>query len=247
MRSIVAAMLIGGLVAPARGDDLTRARAFFEAGVDAYDAGQYETALRDFQQSHAMSHSPALYFNMAACEEHLNHYQAAALLLRQYLIEKPDAEDQAKVQARIKVLEERDDAMKRPEEPTVPIARLPASPPAATQAVAAPVAKAPARPRRVISWALVGVTGALVVGAVAAGSYAIVDHGDLKSGCGMTPAGCSPGAIGGMRAAQYATDALIGVAAAAAVATVVMFIVEPRLHRSRERASIRVTPAGVIF
>src|SRR5262245_46972672 len=68
--------------------NLEKAKAYFAAGVEAYDQGKYEVALREFQQAHALSHSPALYFNMAACEEHADHFQAAALLLRQYLIEK---------------------------------------------------------------------------------------------------------------------------------------------------------------
>src|SRR5436305_89553 len=77
----------------------------------------YSVALREFQRSHALSHNPALYFNMGACEEKENHDQAAALLLRQCLIEKPTADDRDKVEARIKVLEERDNDMKRPEPP----------------------------------------------------------------------------------------------------------------------------------
>src|SRR5438105_2785604 len=95
-------------------EGMEKARAYFQAGVDAYDEGKYEVALREFQHAHALSHNPELYFNMAACEEHTNHYQAAALLLRQYVIEKPGAEDRMKVEARIKVLEERDDSLHRP-------------------------------------------------------------------------------------------------------------------------------------
>ena len=41
---------------------------------------------------------------------------------------------------------------------------------------------------------------------------------------------------------------LIGVAAAAAVATVVLFIVEPRLHAKKmDHAALRLTPAGLVF
>ena len=90
---------------------MEQAKAYFGAGVDAYDQGKYEVALREFQHAHALSHSPALYFNMAACEEHMDHYQAAALLLRQYLIEKPDADDRGNVELRIKSLEERDERL----------------------------------------------------------------------------------------------------------------------------------------
>src|SRR3954469_25778148 len=104
-----AAMAKAGARADAAPDNMQRAKAYFAAGVDAYDQGRYEVALREFQHAHALSHSPALYFNMAACEEHMDHYQAAGLLLRQYLIEKPEADDKANVELRIKSLEERDE------------------------------------------------------------------------------------------------------------------------------------------
>src|SRR5690349_1294868 len=215
MRGTLVAVLVlcGAQVAHAE-DNLEKARAYFQAGVDAYDSGKYEVAMREFQHSHALSHNPALYFNMAACEEHLNHYQAAALLLRQYLIERPDADDRSKVENRIKSLEERDDSMKRLTEPTptpvAPVQQQPPPPP--------PPAK-----KRVISWAMLGVTGALGIGAIAAGSYSVVHHDDLKSTCGATPAGCSADQIDGLRSATIATDVLIGLTAASAVVTVVLF------------------------
>src|SRR4051812_35834638 len=93
MRGTLVAVIVLFCSAAYAEDNLEKARAYFQAGVDAYDEGKYEIAMREFQHSHALSHNPALYFNMAACEEHLNHYQAAALLLRQYLIERPDADD----------------------------------------------------------------------------------------------------------------------------------------------------------
>ena len=111
--------------ARAAGENVEKAKAYFAAGVDAYDQGKYEVALREFQHAHALSHSPALYFNMAACEEHMDHFQAAGLLLRQYLIEKPDADDRANVELRIKSLEERDERLHKiePEPGVKPVAR----------------------------------------------------------------------------------------------------------------------------
>jgi tetratricopeptide (TPR) repeat protein len=212
-----------------------RAKASFQAGVDLYDSGQYEKALGEFQKAHAISHNPALYFNMAACEERAHHYEAAVLLLRQYLLEQPNAEDRAKVEARIKVMQERDDAMKRPE------------PKPAETAAPAPAA-APPPNRRVVSWAMLGVTGALALGAIGAGAYTATEHGRLQGACGMTAAGCSDDAQSGMKSAALATDVLIGVAAASAVVTVVLFIVEPRLNaKKRERAARMLAPGGVRF
>src|SRR3954471_11428564 len=124
MRAIVVGLVVLAAASSARaaGENMEQAKAYFKAGVDAYDQGKYEVALREFQHAHALSHSPALYFNMAACEEHMDHYQAAGLLLRQYLIEKPEADDKANVELRIKSLEERDERLhKMVETPPTPM------------------------------------------------------------------------------------------------------------------------------
>ncbi len=82
MRAVVAGLVVLAATSTARAENVEQAKAYFNAGVEAYDQGKYEVALREFQHAHALSHSPALYFNMAACEEHMDHFQAAALLLR---------------------------------------------------------------------------------------------------------------------------------------------------------------------
>src|SRR5688572_12234180 len=89
----------------ARAVDREAARAHFQSAVQLYDRGQYEQALLEFQKAQALSHNAELYFNMAACEEKMDHFQAAALLLRQYLLEKPNAEDRGNVELRIRALE----------------------------------------------------------------------------------------------------------------------------------------------
>ncbi|HUS66733.1 MAG TPA: hypothetical protein VMZ28_19485 [Kofleriaceae bacterium] len=224
-------------------DKVNRARQYFNAGVEAYDQGKYEIALREFQHAHALSHNAALYFNMAACEEHMDHYQAAGLLLRQYLIEKPDAEDKQNVELRIKSLEERDERLHKMEmdraprmaEPVPPLP-LPVSPP-----------PRPERPKRLWTWVMLGVTGALAVSAIGVGSYAVAEHGNLKNGCGMTPMGCSGAQLDGLRSITNATDGLIGVAAAAAVITVVLAIIEPTRLRGHRADRAQLTPAGLVF
>jgi len=242
MRTLGAVMVWIALSGVAHADDnLEKARAYFQAGVDAYDEARYEVALREFQHAHALSHNPALYFNMAACEEHSNHFQAASLLLRQYLIEKPDADDRAKVEARIKVLEEREETLKRPE-PPLPPPRLTPTP----QVAPAPVVESHPPPRRrVASWAMLGATGFVGIGAIAAGGYAVSLHDSLKNSCGTTIAGCTQDQRDNLRSATVATDVLIGLTAAAAVVTVVLFIVEPRLGKHAERAHL--SSAGVVF
>jgi tetratricopeptide (TPR) repeat protein len=198
------------------------ARGYFQAGVALYDQGRYEDALYEFQRAQALSHNAELYFNMAACEEHMDHYQAAAVFLKQYLLERPEAADKENVRARIKALEERDERLHRPEGQPTPLV----SP--APIVVVAPPPPPPAPKKPIGGWVALGVTGALGVAAIALGSYTVVQHGNLKSTCGATPIGCAQGDIDGLHGAAIGTDVLIGLTAAAAVATVVVFVVERR-------------------
>jgi tetratricopeptide (TPR) repeat protein len=233
----VAALLLLLVAAPAWADKeaMTRAKAYFDAGVDAYDRGRYQVALRDFEQAHSLSHSPALYFNMAACEEHLDHFQPASLLLRQYLIEKPEADDKADVELRIRGLEARDEQQQRQrDEPKV----------AEVAPVVAPPAPVSDKPKLKYTWALLGATGLVGLAAIGVGSYTVVHHGDLKSSCGATAAGCSASQVSGLKSTAVATDVLIGVTAAAAVVTVIMAVVETR-HKHRHAAA--TSPARVAF
>lgn len=242
MRLCVALMVVVVLVTPARADNVERARAYFQAAVDAYDQGRYELALREFQHAHALSHNAALYFNMAACEEHMDHFQAASLLLRQYLIEKPDAEDHDNVEARIKGLEERDERLHKMVEDT-PIVAAPKPAPAP-----APVVMEKPRPHFKYAWIALGVTAAAGAAALGTGIYSITRHDALKSGCGATAAGCSASDRSSLDAATRATDALIAITAVGAVGTVIAFVLEARQHPSpSKQARVHFTGAGVTF
>jgi tetratricopeptide (TPR) repeat protein len=213
----------------ARAEDLAKARAYFQAGVDAYDEAKYEVALREFQHSHALSHNPELYFNMAACEEHMNHYQAASLLLRQYLIEKPAADDRPKIEARIKVLDEREESIHRMEPEPIVVHDRPALPP--------PPPPPPPKHSYVGGFVALGVTGALGIGAIASGAFALSEHGSLLNGCGKLPQGCTSAQTSAMDSAKVATDVLIGLTAAGAVVTIVLFVYESK-HPVASRSAL---------
>ncbi|HEY2743651.1 MAG TPA: hypothetical protein VGL86_03475 [Polyangia bacterium] len=241
MRAVVAGLVILAAATNARaaGENIEQAKQYFNAGVDAYDQGKYEVALREFQHAHALSHSPALYFNMAACEEHMDHYQAAGLLLRQYLIEKPDADDRANVELRIKSLEERDERLHKIEpEPTVK-----PTPGTTTAPATVTTTEAPKRHLK-YTWVMLGVTAGVGAAAIGVGAYTVAHHSDLKNGCGNSAAGCSSSQINGLKSTAVATDVLIGVAAAAAVATVAFAIVESRKGRSHAERGTHVAFIG---
>jgi hypothetical protein len=227
---ILAAVAVPALAraAPAPAQ-MAEAKAHFEAGAHAYDEGNYELALHEFEKSHALSLSPALYFNMAACEEHRHRLQAAAILLRQYLIENPAAQDRSKIEARIVRLETEDEQARRPREVVVP-------PPAPTPPLGGSVQR-----RRPYGWVALAASAALAVGAAAVGGWALADYGTLKNSCGTTNAGCSASQIDAMRTGAHVTDVLIGTAAAAAVVTLVLFVVD-RPRAVAQRAALAGRP-----
>ena len=247
MRAIVAGLVAWtALAATARAgeENVEQAKAYFAAGVEAYDQGKYEVALREFQHAHALSHSPALYFNMAACEEHMDHFQAASLLLRQYLIEKPEADDRANVEVRVKSLEERDERlhkMNEPEPTVKPSAGTPPPPAATTTSEAT-------KRRLKYTWVMLGVTAGVGAAAIGVGAYTVAHHSDLKNGCGNTVSGCTSSQINGLKSTAAATDVLIGVTAAAAVATVVFAVLESRKGRAHaEHADGNASGTHVAF
>jgi len=238
MRGIAAGLLMLAAASTARaaGENMEQAKAYFGAGVEAYDQGKYEIALREFQHAHALSHSPALYFNMAACEEHMDHYQAAALLLRQYLIEKPDADDRANVELRVKSLEERDERLHKMNEPEPLVKPNAGTMPATTT-------EAPKRHLK-YTWVMLGVTAGVGAAAIGVGAYTVAHHSDLKNGCGNSVDGCTSSQINGLKSTAVATDVLIGVTAAAAVATVVFAVVESRRGRAHAERGTNVAFIG---
>jgi hypothetical protein len=229
MRAIVAGLVVLAAASAARAsENMEEAKQHFAKGVDAYDQGKYEVALQEFGQAHARSHSPALYFNMAACEEHMDHFQAAALLLNQYLVEKPDADDRDNVKLRIKSLQERDERLHKMSEPIPPVKPAPLT----TEAPPPP-------PKRHLkyTWVMLGATAAVGAAAIGVGAYTVAHHSDLKNGCGNTVDGCTAGQINTLKSTAVATDVLIGVTAAAAVATVVFAVLETRKGREHADAN----------
>jgi tetratricopeptide (TPR) repeat protein len=238
MRAMVAGLVLLAAASTAHAaENLQEAKARFNAGVEAYDQGQYEVALREFQRAHALSHSPALYFNMAACEEHMDHFQAAALLLRQYLIEKPDADDKANVELRIKSLEERDERLHKMNEPE------PTVKPSSAM-TAPPETPPPTKAHLKYTWVMLGVTAAVGAAAIGVGAYTVVHHSDLKNGCGNSVDGCTSPQISGLKSTAVATDVLIGVTAVAAVGTVIFAVLESRKGRAHADAGTHVAFIG---
>lgn len=67
-----------------------RARTHFQSGTAYFDAGNYESGLREFQEAYDLSGRPGLLYNLYLCEERLGHLPEAATHLERYLAEVED-------------------------------------------------------------------------------------------------------------------------------------------------------------
>lgn len=90
-------------------DARDQARQNFGAGVEAFEAGQYETALGSFQEAYRLAPHPSVRVNMANCYEHLDRPLEAMFHYEHFLTESPDAPpaQRAEVEAALRGLRDR--------------------------------------------------------------------------------------------------------------------------------------------
>ncbi len=81
------------------------ARRAFEAGREAFAAGDYDTALQRFREAYELSHRSELLYNIAQSLDRLRRDQETLETLRRYLEEVPNSRSRSEVEARISVLE----------------------------------------------------------------------------------------------------------------------------------------------
>lgn len=92
------------------------ARALFEAGVLAYDAGHFEDALACFVRSRELSARPELLFNIAQAADRLRRDELALAAYRDFLAALPDHPQAALSRERVRFLES---VVTTPEPPAV--------------------------------------------------------------------------------------------------------------------------------
>jgi tetratricopeptide (TPR) repeat protein len=81
------------------------ARALFQAGAIAFEAGRFEEALQHFQRSRELSGRPELWYNVGTVLDRLQRDAEALAAFRSYIEALPDAPNGAQVRARIAILE----------------------------------------------------------------------------------------------------------------------------------------------
>jgi tetratricopeptide (TPR) repeat protein len=86
-------------------DTLNQAKTHFEAGKNAYNAGDYQTAIREFKAAEALRPSPILDYNIGLANEKLQKKRVAVKYYRRYLEGMPNAPNRAQVEQSIQQLE----------------------------------------------------------------------------------------------------------------------------------------------
>lgn len=162
------------------------ARALFNAGVAAFDAGRFEDALWSFQRAYDRSGRAQLLYNVAQCQDRMRRDDEALAAFERYLELVPNANNRMQVEARIVVLRE---SIARRNAPPVLAETQVATVPTPAEVAAADVASAPLsastqpterpshRGRRI---ALIAGSAAVVVAAVVT-TLVITQRGDSYS------------------------------------------------------------------
>jgi tetratricopeptide (TPR) repeat protein len=117
--------LFGPAPALAQSND-ERARLHFDSGTAYYDAGDYEDALREFQNAYELSERAGLLYNLYLCHERLGNLDEAIASLDGYLTDGDPAERREVLETRLANLRERAERQAEPEpEPEPELERNP--------------------------------------------------------------------------------------------------------------------------
>lgn len=215
------------------------ARGHFERGTRAFDTGDYELAVTEFQRAYELTQHPDLLFNIYSSAERAGQIELALASLERFLAEgeieperRPVLEERlANLRQRLET--QRVEAAPEPEvtepEPAVP----PTPEPEAAEAEPAPGGVHPA-----------GV-GVLIAAGVLAASFGVlaalseVEDGNLTAGCGATRS-CTSDQVATLNALNIAADVSWIAAAAAGVAGLVLLFALP--PEPAARADVAIAP-----
>ncbi|MCU1280261.1 MAG: hypothetical protein JWM53_3807 [bacterium] len=91
----------------APGDDaaMGQAKQHFETGRNAYNAGDYVTAIREFKAAEQLRPSPILDYNIGLANEKLGKRRVAVKYYKRYLEEQPNASNKGEVEQKVTALE----------------------------------------------------------------------------------------------------------------------------------------------
>jgi len=183
--------------APPTGGD-AEARGLFMAAQVAFDEGRFESAVQYFLQAFRLSGRPELLYNIGNTYDRLQKPEEALRHFEQYLQQRPGAENERQVEARVRLLRQTLEARQAPStseatpsEATLAPATVSAPTPEQTaqasaytepeRAPSAPPAATTADEGSGTSWVIWGGLGAVVV-AAAVVAVVIASGGDTTQG-----------------------------------------------------------------
>jgi tetratricopeptide (TPR) repeat protein len=176
-----------------------RARILFQAGRVHFEAGQYERALPEFEEAHALSGRDALLYNIAVTRERMGALRGALDAFDAFVaaeIEVPGL-PRERLLRRVEALRERVVAGEEDEAP-------PPEEPAAAPSTGPPIGPI----------VLFGVAGASLLGALVVGGMALGEDSTLRDTC--APA-CTDDDLSSIRTLRVLADVLFGVSLASAI------------------------------
>jgi hypothetical protein len=206
------------------------ARRHFDIGTQAFDTGDYDRAVAEFQASYELTHHPDLLFNIYSAAERAGHREPAADALERFLAEgavEPDR--RPALEQRLARLRERiaQDAQTEPvDAPDVAPEPGPQREGAPTNTLEAHPEPEPASPSGPHPAAI----GTLIAAGVLAASFGVfaglseAEDGSLSSTCGRS---CTDAQVSTLRAYDIVADVSWITAAAAGVTGLVLLFVLP--------------------
>jgi tetratricopeptide (TPR) repeat protein len=84
---------------------MAQAKQHFETGRNAYNAGDYVTAIREFKAAEQLRPSPVLDYNIGLANEKLGKRRVAVKYYKRYLEEQPNAPNKGEVEQKVTTLE----------------------------------------------------------------------------------------------------------------------------------------------
>jgi tetratricopeptide (TPR) repeat protein len=246
MRSFLLLATFGlaiALAAPAAAQvkDAARARELYEEGARLYNLGQYESALRSFEQAYAISGAKPLLFNIAQAHRLAgpSHCERALSAYETYLREDPQASNSVEVQQRIDEMRTCADRERANQPASAPPPHAPANGDASKIENGPSVAEHAAPTSSVAPIVVTGVGAALTVTGGILYWQARVKFDQARSICP-----CPDGQFSGWQAASYASYALLATGGAALLGGAIWWTLDRQKSTVRSYGVV-VDPGGV--
>ena len=221
-----ALLILLALTSVAHADEET-AKDHYQRGAALYSATRYESALHEFETAYTQVPSPDLIYDIARCLDHLNRREEAVAAYTRFLNTNGSGTPQAG-EVRVRLAEI--GALAPPKPSALPPPSLPVIvvPPPTTLTL--PSTNSPSSRRYIAPGVLGG--GTVIVGAVGASllGNALWNYNGLNKACAPD---CARSVWSGLPAREHAGEALLGIAGAAAVADIVLFVIESKSKRRK--------------